>query len=248
MLKSTALTFSAFIFIFACTPLPSITQTQFPKNEYVVLLHGLARSDSSMGKMQKALIEQGYGTCNVTYPSRHHSIEKLTQNYVLPKIQECLPDKDAKLSFVTHSMGGIIVRNLLNKEKFKNLSAVVMLSPPNQGSEIVDALGDYWLFELINGPAGKELGTGKTSTPNRLGPAKFKLGIITGSSSINPLLSLIIPGEDDGKVSTEHAKLQGMSEFLVVPASHPFIMKDNEVIQQTLFFLEHYRFRHKQDE
>ncbi len=247
MLKSILLTFSVFIFFFACAPLPSITQAQFPKNEYVVLLHGLAKDEISMGKMQKALIEQGYGTCNIAYPSRHHTIEKLTQDYVLPKIRECLPNEDAKLSFVTHSMGGIILRDLLPKEKFRNLSAVVMLSPPNQGSEIVDTLGDYWLFGLIYGPAGKELGTSKNSTPNRLGPAKFKLGIITGNFSINPIFSLMIPGEDDGRVSLERAKLQGMSDFLVVPVSHSFIMKDNEVIRQTLFFLKHHRFQHNQD-
>jgi hypothetical protein len=194
--------------------------------------------------MQKALKDKGYGTCNIAYPSRDHAIEKLVQHHVLPKIHECISEKAAKLSFVTHSMGGIIVRSLLQKEKFENLNAVIMLSPPNQGSEVVDKLGDNWLFDWINGPAGNQLGTDDTSVPNRMGPATFKLGIITGNSTINPINSLLIPGPDDGKVSTERAKLSGMSDFIIVPVSHPFIMKNRDVIQQTLFFLENHRFRH----
>jgi hypothetical protein len=220
-----------------------VTHPKFPNKEYVVLLHGLARSESSMEKMQKALIDQGYGTCNIAYPSRDHSIHKLAYDYVLPKIKKCIPNNDSvKISFITHSMGAIIVRDLLKNEEFKNLGAVVMLSPPNKGSEIVDSLGDYWFFEMLNGPAGKELGTSETSTPNRLGSAKFIVGIITGNFTINPILSMMIPGDDDGKVSIERAKLQGMSDFLVLHVSHPFIMKDDEAIRQSLFFLKNLHF------
>lgn len=244
MLKVTSLTILSCALFLACTSMPSMTHAGAQSDEYVVLLHGLARSKGSMEIMQKALIEKGYGTCNIEYPSRDHDIEALAQNYVLPRIRECLPDKDAKLSFVTHSMGGIIVRFLLQKDGVKNVNAVIMLSPPNQGSEVVDKLGDNWLFDWINGPAGNQLGTDDTSIPNQLGPANFKLGIITGNSTINPINSLLIPGPDDGKVSIERAKLSGMSDFLVVPVSHPFIMKNSEVIQQTLYFLENYSFQH----
>jgi hypothetical protein len=216
-------------------------------SEYVIFLHGLARSNSSMKKMQHAFVKHGYGTCNISYPSTQHSIKKLTQDFVLPKIRMCLPNKKVKVSFVTHSMGGIVVRELLHHEKFRHLNAVVMLSPPNQGSETIDKLGDNWLFGLINGPAGKELGTTASSTPNHLGPANFRLGIITGNVSINPILSLMIPGEDDGKVSIKRAKLQGMTDFLVVPVSHTFIMKDKTVIRQTMFFLKRHRFRHDKE-
>lgn len=248
ILKNTSFAMISCALFFACTLMPSMTHAKAAPDEYVVLLHGLARSKGSMEIMQKALMEKGYGTCNIEYPSRDHAIEQLAQHHVLPKIRECLSGKNVKLSFVTHSMGGIIVRSLLQKEGFKNLNAVIMLSPPNQGSEVVDKLGDNWLFDWINGPAGNQLGTDDSSIPKRLGPANFKLGIITGNSTINPINSLLIPGADDGKVSIERAKLSGMSDFLVVPVSHPFIMKNSEVIQQTLYFLEHYRFQHPPDE
>jgi len=117
-----------------------------------------------------------------------------------------------------------------------------MLSPPNQGSEIVDKLSGMPGFEFVNGPAGMTLGTDEDDVPLRLGPANFDLGIITGSRSINLILSLLIPGIDDGKVSVERAKLEGMADFLIVPHSHPFIMKSPDVIYQVIFFIEHGRF------
>ena len=114
-----------------------------------------------------------------------------------------------------------------------------MLGPPNHGSEVVDELGNVPGFQLLNGQAGLQLGTGESSVPSRLGPADFELGIIAGTESINLLLSTIIPGEDDGKVSVESARLEGMSDFITVPVSHPFLMQDRVVMHQVLHYLEH---------
>jgi hypothetical protein len=216
-----------------------------PAGDTVVLLHGLARTSSSMRKIQAVLEHAGYRVCNIDYPSRDHGISELTTDHVLPAIRGCTQDRDAKIHFVTHSLGGIITRELIQMQVIPNLGRVVMLSPPNQGSEVVDQLGDFWLFELINGPAGMELGTGEFSKPQTLGPAEFELGIITGNKSINPILSSLIPGEDDGKVSIKRAKLAGMTDFLVLPVSHPFIMKDAAAISQILFFLRHGKFDHQ---
>ncbi len=47
---------------------------------------------------------------------------------------------------------------------------------------------------------------------------------------------------EDGKVSVERAKLEGMADFLVVPHAQPFIMKSDLVIDQVLYFLEYGRF------
>ena len=119
-----------------------------------------------------------------------------------------------------------------------------MLSPPNQGSEVVDKLSHLALYQWLNGPAGMELGTDKAALPVILGAADFELGVITGKYSINPILSQLIPGPDDGKVAVERAKLDGMADFLVVGSAHPFIMQNDQVIRQTLYFLQYGYFNH----
>jgi triacylglycerol lipase len=135
-------------------------------------------------------------------------------------------------------MGGILVRYYLKENRIPELGRVVMLSPPNGGSEVVDKLGGTFLFKWMNGPAGQQLGTGENSIPKQLGPVDFDLGIITGDRSINLILSCLIPGSDDGKVSIENAKVKGMKDFRVIHASHPFIMKNKEAMSQVVSFLK----------
>lgn len=229
--------------VIICSVLSDTAFAADAEKRTVVLLHGLARSSSSMNKMETALQKQGFHTCNIDYPSTKHCIERLASDHILPKIKECAGNLDTPIDFVTHSMGGILVRYLARHRLIPDIGRVVMLSPPNKGSEVVDILGDNWLFEYINGPAGKQLGTDASSLPRQLGDAAFEVGIITGSRSINLILSLMIHGDDDGKVSIEHAKLQGMKDFLVLPSSHPFIMKSKKAIEQTLHFLNHGMFQ-----
>ena len=228
-----------FLFYTGCGFTQSVNNKTNMDREAVILLHGLARTSTSMNKMQKALEDEGFKTCNIDYPSTQHRISILAQEHILPKIKACVGNIDSPIQFVTHSIGGILVRYFAKHALISHMGRVVMLSPPNQGSEVVDALGDTWFFEFINGPAGKELGTDTGSIPLRLGPANFEVGIITGSRSINLILSLIIDGRDDGKVSVERAKLEGMKDFLVLPSTHPFIMRNEKAIAQTIYFLNH---------
>lgn len=212
-------------------------------DECVVLLHGLARTSRSMATMEAALESAGYRVVNQDYPSREQAIEQLADVAIENALDGCnRPEPAGQIHFVTHSMGGILVRYYLSANQIDKLGRVVMLSPPNQGSETVDKLGDMPGFWWLNGPAGQQLGTDHDSVPNRLGPARFQLGIITGDRSINLILSTLIPGPDDGKVAIERARLEGMSDFLVVHHSHPFIMKKPQVIEQTLHFLRFARF------
>lgn len=210
----------------------------------VVLLHGLGRTSRSMDLVAEALRTGNYVVCNVDYPSREYVITELVGAHVVPAIHDCGLDVRGPIHFVTHSMGGIIVRQIAAVAALPTIGRVVMLAPPNQGSEVVDVLGDNWLFEFVNGPAGRQLGTEAESKPNSLGEADFELGVITGNTSINPLLSNIIPGEDDGKVAVQRAKVVGMQDFLILPVSHPFIMRDEIVIRQSLHFLAHGEFDH----
>lgn len=215
-----------------------------PHGEVVVLLHGMARTATSMWRMKSALEEAGYRVCNISYPSREYPIAELASEHVAPAIRECVPNPETRVNFVTHSLGGIIVRQLAASGNLEHIGRVVMLGPPNHGSEVVDELGSSYLFELVNGPAGNELGTSDDAFPRQLGPAGFEVGIIAGDRSINWILSRMIPGTDDGKVSVESAKLEGMQDFIVLHASHPFLMMDREVVDQTLHFLDEGSFLH----
>ena len=181
---------------------------------------------------------------NVDYPSRTASIQKLADDAIGNAVADCQRDGATKIDFVTHSLGGILVRSYLARHALPELGRVVMLAPPNQGSEVVDKLGWLFLFKWINGPAGNELGTGTNSTPNQLGPANFPVGVIAGDRSINWINSLLIPGRDDGKVSVERTKLAGMSDHIVIHAAHPFIMRNREAIRQTIQFLRSGAFNH----
>ena len=195
-----------------------------------------------MTKLEDHLRQEGYYVVNIGYPSREKPIQELAEEELPKSIEPCLDRDFTKIHFVTHSLGGILVRYYLAHHRLKELGRVVMLSPPSKGSEVVDKLGSNILFQWLNGPAGSQLGTDEKSVPNQLGKIDYDVGIITGDRSINLFLSLLIPGVDDGKVSVERAKLEGMKDFLVVHTAHPFIMKNNEVLRQVSAFLKNGEF------
>lgn len=214
-----------------------MTETLSLKNkEMVVLLHGLNRTARSMKKMAVALETLGYQTVNINYPSRQYSIETLAKN-VLSKVLNQYRAV-TKIHFVTHSLGGILVRYYLANYTLPNLGRIVMLSPPNHGSEVADKLKHLWPYQWLNGLAGQQLGTIDNQLLNGLGTANYELGIISGNKSINLLLSLLITGENDGKVSVAHSQLEGMRDFLVLPVCHPLIMCNQTVIKQSCYFLK----------
>lgn len=212
------------------------------QSEYIILLHGLARTSRAMAKAEAFFSEQGYKTINVNYPSREHRIEDLSTEVISNAIKQCTAKKVTAIHFFTHSMGGILLRYFLQHHDQGRIARAVMLSPPNQGSEIVDELAGFPGFKLLNGPAGLQLGTDANSIPSKLGAINIETGIITGSKSINPLLSRLISGANDGKVSVASARLENMTDFLVVPYTHTFIMYREEVIRQALYFFQNGRF------
>jgi pimeloyl-ACP methyl ester carboxylesterase len=212
--------------------------------ECVILLHGLARTAGSMSVMEEALQAAGYHVANIDYPSRHHSVAELAPRAVGEGLSQCTAVEATSVHFVTHSMGGILVRYHLRNNRIENLGRVVMLAPPNQGSEVVDNLRDTPGFAMWNGPAGLELGTGENDVPARLGPVDFPVGVIAGTESVNPMLSRLLPSPDDGKVSVARTKVEGMADFVAVSATHTFIMRNEEAIRHTLSFLAKGSFAH----
>lgn len=217
-----------------------MTVTHTAPVEYVILLHGLARTHRSMTTLASALTTAGYHIINFSYPSTQYHIAQLAEDAVTAALAQC--PKGSKVHFVTHSMGGILVRQYLQLHTIENLGRVVMLGPPNKGSEVVDRLKSLPGFKLINGPAGMQLGTREIDFPRMLGAANFDVGIIAGTRSINLLLSSLLPSPNDGKVSVVNTQLDGMSDHISIPVTHPFMMRNKTVIAQVLHFLTHGKF------
>ncbi len=212
--------------------------------ECVILLHGIGRSSRSFGRMASGLAAAGYRVVNLDYPSTKFPIEYLSEEVLLPEVMRLSEKSPAKLHFVTHSLGGILVRYFLQHHDVPKLGRVVMLSPPNEGSPLADVLKRNVFFRPFMAPAGRQLGTDEDSLPRRLGPARFELGIIAGSKSENPINSLILDGPDDGTVTVESTKLAGMADFIVLRYGHRSILRSRAVIDQVICFLRSGSFRH----
>ena len=192
-----------------------------------------------MEPMARALEERGFHVANVDYASRDHPIEFLAPMAVGTGIRECESKGELNaVHFVTHSLGGILVRYYFADNDLDLMGRVVMLAPPNQGSNAADALRDLPGYEWLNGPVGNQLGKGEKSVPLRLGTPDFEFAVVAGDRTIDPVTSAVLENPDDGRVSVSDTRLDGMRDFRVVGSSHAFIMQKDEVFTLVNNFLK----------
>ncbi|WP_428239907.1 alpha/beta fold hydrolase [Gynuella sp.] len=211
------------------------------RKQNVILIHGLGRTSRSMQSMQRFLQDQGYNVCRIDYPSQEYPVETLA-SYLSNSIARIERHNSQPIHLVTHSLGGILARYSLQYMSLPANSRIVMLSPPNHGSEIIDRFQKWKLFSRIMGPAALQLSTATDSLPNMIPGIKAEFGIITGSDSSDPWFNWLFDETTDGKVTVTSARLAGMKDFLVLPVGHTMIMNNQRVQKETLFFLRHGRF------
>jgi pimeloyl-ACP methyl ester carboxylesterase len=216
---------------------PRPAATEAAVGDRVVLLHGIARSPASMAPLAEALTEAGYQVRNQNYPSRSGDLEHLA-DIVWSDAAAFIEQPGGRTHFVTHSMGGLLVRIVIARHRPHNLGRVVMLGPPSQGSEIADLLAGNPLYRWFFGPAGAELGTAQAARLQvLLGSVDYPLGIIAGDRAFDPVGWLMINGPNDGRVAVARTTVAGAAAHLTLHVTHTFMMRDKRVLRQTIRFL-----------
>jgi pimeloyl-ACP methyl ester carboxylesterase len=203
----------------------------------VVLLHGLGRTGISMRAIAAALRQAGYPTLSPWY-GLWKSMPAIVA-YLHPRIAAFRAAHPGPLHIVTHSLGGLVARAYITAHAPENLGRVVMLAPPNAGSELADFVFSIGLDSLIFGAVGPHLRTARPEThEGELGRVDFDLGIIAGDQPLDPIIApLLLPSPNDGKVAVEATKIAGMRDHIVLPVQHTLMVMDKGVIAQTTAYL-----------
>ena len=208
----------------------------------VVFLHGISRTARSFRKMEMAIGRAGYAILNLNYASRRKALQELAED-IHPAIESFAGSVSGSVHFVCHSMGGLLARVYLARHRPRNLGRTVMLGTPNGGSEIADRLMGSFPYRAFFGPAGQQLGTHRdAATTALLPPINYPVGIIAGDRSIYPVAGTLLSRPHDGRVSVANTEIDGMADHMVVHASHPWLMRNEEAIAATIAFLRDGRF------
>ncbi|WP_223578931.1 alpha/beta fold hydrolase [Kangiella taiwanensis] len=209
------------------------------KKEAVILIHGMGRSRRSMKKLERYLRHKGYVTYNRSYPSTVANVERSAVHYINSALANISRDEISKIHFVTHSLGGLLVRYYLTHHKIKQVGRIVMLAPPNNGSEVAERYRDHFWYRWMTGAPGQQLHKNDNPLLNKLRPLEAEVGVIAGTRSSDPWFNHVFKGEHDGKVSVNDTKLSEMKDLITVDHGHTFIMNKRKVKRHIVNFLAH---------
>lgn len=201
----------------------------------VVLLHGLWRGWRAMQPLARALGNEGFSTLNLPYPSVRLPIARLV-GHIRTEVAKIA--RDQPVHFITHSLGGILVRSLLTGPVPWETGKIIMLAPPNHGSEIVDWLKKHPPLHQVLGPAGRSLGSDGVARELAALPPEIQAAVIMGNRDSIPIFTRLLEPENDGIVSTGKGRIDGLRGFTVVNADHTFIQSHPEAIRLSLHFLK----------
>ncbi|MBD3652576.1 alpha/beta fold hydrolase [Kangiella sp.] len=212
--------------------------------QLVILIHGMGRTRLSMRSLEKYFQSQGYHVINESYDSRSKPIETIAIEHIEQILQSVDMNNIEAIHFVTHSLGGIMLRYYLTHREIDKLGRIVMIAPPNQGSEVAELYRNKLWYKLATGKPGQQLYINNNPLLEQLKPVPTDVGIMIGTRSSDPWFNHAFAGPHDGKVSVESARLPEMKDFITVNHGHTFIMNNKTIQQQIEHFLQHGVFEH----
>ena len=234
MLKA-ALCIAAFAFV------SNAEDTNIQKGS-VVLIHGIMDSPFIMWKIEKNLREIGYEILNFDYASTKWPMDTVIAK-LHSEIQRSCDDSD-QIYFVVHSLGGLVIRAYLNHYFTGKEKRLVMIAAPNRGSILAERLENIAVFKWLLGEPGQLLGKDEDDYFAKYPIPRIPFGIISGGLKNKTGFSPLIPGDDDWVVGVEETKLEGASDFIVIPGQHTTLLWQSEVIKQVILFLRDEKFDH----
>lgn len=208
-----------------------------PVSDHVVLLlHGIFRSKDSFGPMVKALRAAGYEAHGVNYPSTRRSLEDHADQVeaLLGRLEEA-----RQVSFVTHSMGGIVARVLLARMGAAWRARIrphrlVMIATPNRGAELATRITQLPGSWAVGGPSLVAL---RHEDCERIPLPTVPFGIVAGARGDGRGFNPWLPGDNDMTVTVDSTRLEGAEDFLLVRGVHTFIQVQPDVIDATIRYL-----------
>lgn len=214
-----------------------------PPRHIAILLHGLLRTRRCMRPMEQSLLAAGLSTViRFDYASTRQPIQRGAEG--LRRLVEGLP-ANARLSFVGHSMGNIVLRHALGdwhrqgdpRGVLERFERVVMLGPPNQGAAIARLLGKLRLFGIVVGDGGMELGPNWRTLLPKLAIPPCPFAILAGDLSRLWVRNPLIAPPNDLLVQVDEARLEQATRFVTLSIPHLRLMTDRRAIAFATEFL-----------
>jgi pimeloyl-ACP methyl ester carboxylesterase len=200
----------------------------------VVLLHGIVRSSKAMSRVAERLEADGYLVVPFDYPSTREGLAGSAR--YLHQVVQSLDGVEA-VSFVGHSMGGLVVRKWMADYGDARIGRFVMLGTPNHGAELADRLRGLAIYRLILGAGGQDLVSGDAGEIAKLPIPETSFAVIAGARGDGEGFNPWVAGDDDGVVSLESARLDGAEAYLEVPVLHSFLPFDRRVVDAVSLYM-----------
>lgn len=204
-------------------------------DETVVLLHGIGRGRASLWLLDTRLQQAGYKTLNYPCAAQSESLEDIAKQlcvFISEKV------KTQKYHLIAHSLGNLVIRIAFKHGYPDGLEKIVMLAPPNRPTELARALRDNPIYKWFTNDEGWLLAS--DDFYSQLPVPNVPFGIIAGNRG----QAFMLTEPNDGVITVESTKLEGMSDWIVVPQAHTFIMNSRIVAELCVSFIKQGKFDH----